>query len=189
VSEFEDLQRRHTKRTKSVPVCFDQALLEELEGARKRLQKYESDGMLDDSVKQDLGEDVAKLQAKAKDATITIVFQAVGRRRWREMVSDHPPTDEQKAEDPDAEFDPETFLAAAMADSCAGTRQVDAPKDQPLRMKLSRAQFQWIIDEFTFGDVDRIWAACLEANLLDTSPLGGTASHRRGVTRSTQPQS
>jgi hypothetical protein len=154
---FDKLWAKRTKDRGDVRVCFDRALLYELEELEGRLAdaKRDADGMLGSQVPE-LTTQRDELRRKAKDSSTRFVFESIGRRRWRDLMAEHPPTDEQiqeaKKYDQDLDFNPETFPAAAMAAAC-------------VEPGISVEQAQEMMDELPEGVGNRIWVACLRANV------------------------
>lgn len=82
-------------------------------------------------------------------------FQAIGRRAWRELLAQHPPTAAQLELDAGLEYDPDTFPAAAIAAACVEPEGVTADAMAELEERLSIGQF------------GRLWTACLAANVQE----------------------
>jgi hypothetical protein len=95
---------------------------------------------------------IVELTDQARAAETEFVFQALGRRAWRDLVAQHPPKDSDKEAGRD--FDGETFPAAAMAACCT------SPTGATL------AQFEQLRDGDSIGDAqwNRLWATCNRAN-------------------------
>lgn len=145
--------------TQTVEVCFDRTLVSELEEAQARLQaaKKTAGGMLE--APAELENHVAELAKKVEEKTRTFIFSSIGRRAWRKLLSEHPPTDEQKENTPPDVFgnridnNPETFPVAAMVATCTSPG-------------LTQEEAQWIADELPEAVYMRFWNAVLQANVL-----------------------
>lgn len=149
---FSDFQQETTKDHASVSVCFDRALLSELEAAEAELAQMPPTGTLEDA-RTALTAHVDQLKETIRSKSRTLTFEAIGRKAWRDIQAEHPPTDEQKKEfGVFLDHDPESFPAAAMAASCK------APG-------MSVEQAQWLADEMPVSVVDRVWTTCLRANV------------------------
>lgn len=98
----------------------------------------------------ELANRVAQLEKAVREKTRELIFESIGRRAWKRMVADHPPTDE--SEDKLAGYNIETFLPQALAASCASPG-------------LTLEQADWIMADLPDGVVGRIVEACLRANL------------------------
>jgi hypothetical protein len=165
-------KQEFTPKSVKVEVLFDGDLASRLKEAES--EAAQSNGMLaaPDKVEKLLD----ALKAEAREKTHTLIFKTVGRKRWRDLLSEHPPTEEQRRASPMTDFNHETFPAAAMALSC----------DEP---KLTIEDAQWMLDTLDVGDADKVWAACLDANITGVSvPKAATATARRGGRKLT-PQS
>lgn len=128
-------------------VCFDRALLFELEQAEADAKK--EPGMLDSG-----GPPVQELRDEIKAKTRRFVFESIGKRAWRDLLAEHPPTKEQRASLGMAlDHNPDTFPPAAMAATC-------------VEPGMTAEQAQWFYDEFPIGVVERVWNAVLLANVI-----------------------
>lgn len=145
--DFEEWKKEATPHHESVPLCFDRELLAELEEAEAARAEYA--GML--QAPAELQERIADLSKEVEKKTRVLTFRSIGRRKWRELLAEHPPTKQQGALG--ADHNPETFPPAAMAATCS----------EP---GLSLEQATWIFEELPTGVVDRVWAAVLGANLI-----------------------
>lgn len=147
MGELKEWRENAKPYTASIDVCADGQLVAELEAAQRRLEE-ESAGMLE--APKELETHVQALAKKVQELTRTFVFQSIGRREWRKLKSEHPPTEEQAA----AEFDhnPETFPAEAFLRSC-------------ISPKLTREDAEWLAD-LPEGEFMGVWGALLKANLI-----------------------
>lgn len=150
MSDFKAWQDQAKPFKATVDVCADGELVAELDAAWARLEK-EKEGQLEPP--SELEAHVAALSKKVEEKTRTFVFQSIGRREWRKLSSEHPPTDEQKALEPELDHNPDTFPPAALAASCSEPRLTDEDA-------------QWLCDVLPDGEFFRIWSAVLSANLI-----------------------
>lgn len=101
-----------------------------------------------------LAEKVLELRGQAQASEVEFVFKSIGRLAGRELIRDHPPTKEQKAELGEGEslpWNPETYPPALLAASCESVRN---------------GTVAWWIrkcDEWGDGQVARLWQAALSA--------------------------
>jgi hypothetical protein len=133
-------------RIHRVSLVLDGDLLDEHERLTAALASLPDGGnseALEDALDQ--------LDEQIREAEVTFVFRGIGRGRWRKLLADHPPTDEDKAIG--SEFNSETFPFAAMAASI-------------VEPSLSEADLL-SLNEDALAEVDfqEIWLACLIANL------------------------
>lgn len=146
---FESWQQDATPHTVSEEVCFDRALVGELERAEAELARHR--GMLEPP--PELAARVEELAAAVTEKTRTLVFTSIGRTAWRELLSGHPPTDEQREQlGRGLDHNPESFPFAAIAAACS----------EP---GLTPEQAKWLSDNLPISVFERIWGACLTANV------------------------
>ena len=103
-----------------------------------------------------IAKQIEELQAVARGHEVEFVFRSIGRKAWSDLVSQHPPTKKQKAElkgNQRLEWNPETFPIAAVAESCIKPAGV------------TEDAVQRIADEWTHGQWQLLWNACLAANI------------------------
>lgn len=148
MSELQEWREKAKPYRASVDVCVDGELVAELEAAQARL-KEESEGML--AANEELEAHVLAVAKEVEARTRTFTFESIGRLAWRKLKSEHPPTEEQAAE----EFDhnPETFPVEAFLASC-------------IEPKLSREDAEWLCHDLPEGEFLRLWGALLKANLI-----------------------
>jgi hypothetical protein len=122
-----------TRDRATVRVCFDRALVSELERVEDALRDAEKErnGMLGDDKLVRLKERANDLRKQVNKKSTTLVFESMGRTKWESFMADHPPTDEQIKEAEASKqtrprFNPETFPAAAMLRTCVEPEGFDA---------------------------------------------------------------
>jgi hypothetical protein len=95
------------------------------------------------------------------------VLQSVGAAEWQELVSLHPPTEEQRERlGKELDYDPDTFPLAAIAVCLADPEVTSVDEVKQLRAKLPQAVWQ------------QLWDGCLRANLgVNKVPPSLTGSH------------
>jgi hypothetical protein len=150
-----DLRKRHTPATASARITLNSALLAEIERAEEQLEEARKN---DDSLaggSAELARRVVELHEQAQKEEDTFTFQAVGARQWSDMLSQHPPSKEQRAEGLD--HDPDPFSRAAMAASA-------------IEPKLTAEDVDWLYDNLSLGQYRRLWGACLAANVGVSGP-------------------
>lgn len=122
-----------------------------------------------------LAADTAELRA-ALDAArgsleatmVSMRFRSIGRKRYDKLVTEHPATDEQKAEQPDAAWNLDTFPPALLSASCI---------EPPMTVEEATELFEtWNVAEFM-----EIWTAALAVNTQRrVVELGKGSSGMRG---------
>lgn len=150
---------RAKARTARVSICLDGDLEDRLESARAAFEAAAENS--DEAAV--LAADLVALEDEVAEASTEFVFQ-VGRGRWRKLMADHPPTDEQKAQG--AEFDVDEFPFAAMAEFLV----------EPV---MSAEQLKQLDDE-AFDEVkfSKLWGACLKAAVGGQSRPSSEAARR-----------
>jgi hypothetical protein len=173
---FSGWQQEATKEREEVWVCFDRRLLSELEQAESDLKKHEAakkQTFLDEpSASQDAGSRVEKLRKKIEESRRMLVFENIGRGPWRELLRQHPPTPEQREQmGRDLDNNPDTFPVVALSASC-------------VEPGLTKDQAEWLMNELPIAEFERVWAACIKANILGArDPFVSTGNLLRGVKR------
>jgi hypothetical protein len=163
VSDFDSWKAQATPYSRDVEVCADGDLVARLEDL-ERQREERSRGMLE--APTDLDEQIQALAEEVQSKTLKLTFRSIGRLRWRKLISEHPPTVEQKEQDEGLDHNPETFPPVAFSASC------DA---------LTEEQARWLCDNLPEGEFFRLWGACLAANLIggDAKKAVATAAAAR----------
>lgn len=110
------------------------------------------------------------LEEELRDSEVEFRFRALGRRRYNELLADHPPTDKQKQEAADADavlaYNPDTFPPLLLAASCV----------EPTDMDVDDWSDIW--ENWSEGQVGPLWRTCLAANMggTDAGPKSQIAS-------------
>lgn len=165
-----------TPDRREVPVCFDRRLLFQLDAAVKRRDHAaasEVKGGKTLSISEEekaLQAEVDDLEAKVSAKMRILVFEGLGWGPWRELLSQHPPSDDQAevfsravqlGYTPHAliniGYNAETFHPAAIAASCT---------DPGITEEQARGFYEEVPGKGGLppGVLDRIWTAVLEVN-------------------------
>lgn len=108
--------------TKTLLVPLDDDFEERLREASEDVQRAR---LLDKDVEQAK----AKLQAledEVRESGLVFVFQGIGRARYEMLLRDHEATEKQKAKNPKAMWNDETFPAALCALACVNSDMTEA---------------------------------------------------------------
>lgn len=158
MSKFNEYRQETTKDRKTIRVCFDRALLSDLEDAERELKERQTGNetaggkMLSDAETTKLKKRVETLKSKVKEKARPFIFESIGRRRWQDLVGEHPPTDANKEEFGESiDFNPDTFPAAAISRSC-------------IDPGMTVEEAQWFLDEFPLNVGQRVFEAALRVN-------------------------
>ena len=125
----------------------------------------------DDARLLELAEQLEAVQADIRAHAVEFVIVGLGKKRWTDLLADHPPTDEQRAElGRWLDHNPETFPYEAIAASITDPEGLTAEKVHDLE------------DILTVGEWERLWRAVVAANVGDRVPgesLAASAVLRR----------
>lgn len=161
---FADWQQEYSPKRTSVDVLFDGGLAARLAEIEERLAEWEDAKpaqlkTLGDKASPELEalrQEAEQLRAEARGKVRTLIFESVGRKRWRDLVAEHPPTEEQRKRFPllamiSEPVNMETFPAPALAMSC-------------VEPGLSLEEAEWIMEKLPVEDSNRVLDACMDAN-------------------------
>jgi hypothetical protein len=141
-------------KTARVRLCLDGHLLDEhavLSEQLEQAQRYD-ETTNDPDTAPGIAQEIVALEARIAEEEVEFVFRGLGRGRWRTLLADHPPSEEQVAQGA-VDFDPDVFPFEAMAASLVEpTMTAD---------ELSELNDE-VLDEIQFNT---IWGTCLRANL------------------------
>ena len=91
-----------------------QDLVDEHEALTAKADAARQDQSIDSNV-ADYARQLAELEDEFEEHYVAFRFRALPRRQWVDLLAAHPPTKEQRRDDPRAQFNPETFPAHAIA--------------------------------------------------------------------------
>lgn len=159
---FDHLKKK-SKPTKRLTVVLDDDLAQDAEAAARAL----SETQYAKSTKAEIARlegAVKTADAAVAEASVVLVFQSIGRRRYDELVDAHPPTEQQqedaKAQGGVAGYNPTTFLPALISESL-------------LDPALTIEQVNELWDEWNNAEVLALINAAMEVNTTRrTADLG-----------------
>lgn len=99
-----------------------------------------------------LAQQLAELEAEIDAAKRPFTFKAIGKRKWADLMAKHPPKPEQVKVYGRLDHNPDTFPAAAIAASC-------------ISPVMTVDQVKAFEDGLNQTEFDKLWGACLEANV------------------------
>jgi hypothetical protein len=150
-----DRLKKKKPARKEVLVVLDDDLTEAFEAADKKVKGLVAAGHKDDStelVEAKAARDEAK--AALDEATVTLVFQSIGRKAYEELVTGYPPSEEQKTlakelgeEEPG--FHAEEFPPALIAACC-------------VEPKMTVEDAREIFDEWNTSETMTLFLAAIE---------------------------
>lgn len=178
--DLADVVGGHKPRRVSVRLCPDNELAVAYAEARHDLeQAVKQSTSLDGTATGKAREAVAELQKAVEDASVEFTLQSIGRAAWTKLRDKHQPSKAQREQYRQVgqilDHNPDTFPQAAIAASLIEPVAESAAETVALVNRI------W--DEWTWGECERLWNACLEANLgALTVPKQSTASVKTRTT-------
>jgi hypothetical protein len=164
---FDEFLAEYTPGRKRVKIISRGDLVEELEKAKEALDDLRRAKVAGDvpiteaDPSEELAERIVDLEAECRRYEREWAFEGIGRKAYRDLVAEHPPTDAQVAKGKDRNLVPEwnedTFLPALIAASCVKPKGVTV--DGLTKLQQLIGWVQW----------GRLWQAALEANAGDVS--------------------
>jgi len=157
---YEDLKAKRGKPTETVQLHTRHDITKQIKDLERELSAAEdtdrrNKGMAAHKPQAPgIAEKIAALEAEAEADAIPVTFVEIGKKAWRDLEDEHPPTEEQNEELAEGKLrhNPETFPAAAMAASCV----------EPAG--LTAEDFEAMGEDFGEGEFERLWNACILAN-------------------------
>lgn len=108
-----------------------------------------------------IAQQIRDLETEAQASEVVFAFEGLGQGTLARLQAEHPATAETRKrlgldEGAELEFDPETFPPALMAASCI----------EPAELKGNVEEWTDIHQNWSTGQVTRLWAACMGANAM-----------------------
>jgi len=176
MSSFDDVMARAKPREATARILLDQNLLEEHETLSAKLSAIITDSMERPTEAVELSEQVAALEERIEAEKVPFTFRSIGHRRWRDLLSEHPPLKQQLADNQHLDFNPETFPPAAIAASC-------------VEPEMTEEQVGTLSEVLSVAQFSELWGACLTANVggnqSPKSPAAGLILRRNGGSATT----
>lgn len=178
-SQFAEWREEFSPDRKPVDICFNRELLAELEEANQELRALQAgEGKMLEAKKELLEAEarVHDLIEKVKATEKTLVFQSIGTKAWRDLLSEHPPVGEQVRQivmftGAPLEYNPDTFIPMALHKCC-------------IEPGMSLEDAQWFCEVFPLKEIDRAFGAVTTCNVTGLDrPFDDTGSLLRGVKR------
>lgn len=139
---------------RTVPICLDGTLAEQLEQLRAEWvdRAGSGQGLAPSPDVAAVIDRIRDLEAQADAATVEFAVRSIGAKAWRKLMAEHAPPDDRLLDG--WRFDPDTFPQAALAASCVEPAMTDDEADQ-LQVRLSSGQWE------------KLFRAVLECNAGD----------------------
>jgi hypothetical protein len=144
------LTSRKKPMTKFVEILLDPDALDIYERAQERLGEATAD------TRAAIQRDVDDARAAVIEATVTMKFQSLGRKRYEALIAEHPATEKQneqalKETNTEAGYNLDTFPPALIQASC-------------IEPELSLEDVQAIYDSWNSAELMTLFFAALEVN-------------------------
>jgi len=101
-----------------------------------------------------LEDELRAVEAEIEAAKVDFRFRAVGSRVWFDLLAAHPPTKEQVKARPNLDHNPDTFMAAVMAESCVDPEMTVEDATE-------------LLGEVHPSQRDELWGTCVGLNRGD----------------------
>ncbi|MFJ5307480.1 hypothetical protein [Streptomyces sp. NPDC088350] len=157
-----DRLRRRARPQKRLRICDDEDLRQRYDDAEQRARRArfvaEANPGDESAVRQSADADTARdeIRQLLDEASEFLIFRALPRPALEELISEHPPT-EQQAEDGSI-FNPDTFPAALVA-----AASVDG---------MSREEAEELLDGWSTPDANALWDAAWKVQQESRVELG-----------------
>lgn len=175
-----ELKAAHRNTRVTVRVPFDADAADEAERLAAQLPQVRDDDDRENRIPEapKLAARIQELEAAARGSEVEFTFEGIGRRRYQQLLDENPATKEQnEAAGEQLAYNIERFPPLLLAASCV----------EPVELAGNLAEWTEIHDEWSAGQVGRLWRACTQANaavseppksLLASSILATNASER-----------
>lgn len=154
-------------RRKTVSIIGDDEALERIKDLQNALED-EVDTQLVTKLKADLKAAEEALEA----STLRITLQSIGRKRYEELVSEHPPTEAQNKESEEATGQPAPYNTDTFPPALIAASAVDP------EMTVEQATELW--DEWNTGELMELFFVAIEVNTQRRVGLGKESGPVRG---------
>ena len=157
-----DIKARKKAVTKRVTVQLDGEVANRIAGLRAlQTAARDSDRLSNEPDKAPaIIEQIEQAVEASRDTEIVFTFKSIGRFRYDDLVMEHPPTKEAKREG--AEFNPDTFPPALVAESCVTITEFDGTEIEG--MSLEDATEIFASPDWNGAELRRIFFGALEVN-------------------------
>lgn len=165
-SVMDQLREKVSRRRATAKILLDQALVAEHAQLEAELSAAVTRdvGLNEPDQSPEVARRIEALEARLDTECERFVFESVGTTAWFKLVTEHPPLDSQRRTH-DTNW--VTFRPAAIAASS-------------VEPKLTVDDAQWLMDELPVSEWEKLWAACMEANVgADARPKSALASTLR----------
>lgn len=135
----------------SIDIILNDHALEDYEEAKKSYELSLLNKRVSEEDRAALKEALECAKVELEEATVTMTFQAIGRGAYERLMNDHPATEEQKIENEDVPYNPDTFPPALIAASC-------------IEPKMEEEDAKEICDTWNGAEVTLLFYTALQVN-------------------------
>jgi hypothetical protein len=158
-TDWATAKRRHVNTQVGVTLAMASDAAEEAERLVPLLRRLrDADGEREDLSEQvhAMAERIHQLECDAEASEVTFLFRGIGRGHAEKLRLDHPLPEAMKGTKAAelVDWDPATLPPALMAASCV----------EPAELAGNVEEWQDIHDNWSEGQVAKLWRACLQAN-------------------------
>jgi hypothetical protein len=157
------LKGQHSNLVRSCTVVMRADLLDQIDQLENELIEIRQDDERLNRVAlaPHVAEKIRELEKQAQASEVRFAFKGLGRGEFARIQAAHPATEEIKAEfGENTDINPRTWPPALMAASCI----------EPTELAGNLPEWTQIHEEWSDGQVMRIWATCMGANAGVASP-------------------
>ena len=170
MSSAADIKARIRRPEKTVELCLAgdlQAQYEDLERELARARGKAPSGTLAGGANSEaagIARSIQALQEEMREHTEIFKFRGLARRKYRDLVVAHPPTDEQVEKNPEVDVNWDTFGVALIATCCYSH-------------EMSEEEVGELVDELTAAQYGSLFTAAQAVNVIGLDiPNSYTAS-------------
>ena len=159
MTSIADLKAKVRRPERSVPICLVgdlQAEHEQLERDLARAREQASSGTLSGGLNAEarqIAERIQALQEEMREHTEVFKFRGLTRREYSDLVAAHPPTDEQKEQNPNADVNWDTYGVGLISACCVSH-------------KMTEEEAGELVDILTTAQYNALFTAAQAVNVL-----------------------
>jgi hypothetical protein len=151
---FADIKKKRKPNLRSVWIQIDPSYEQDLTKLRRslRIEQRKDERENRSPLGPGIEAAIEELEEKAEESKVEFIVSSIGNQHYRRLVDEHPPTDQDREKDPDAEFNYDEF-APALIHACT------------VQPKLTKKNAQEIYNDWDPGEVNNLFLACTMVQL------------------------
>jgi hypothetical protein len=116
---FADIKKKRKPNLRSVWIQIDPSYEQDLTKLRRslRIEQRKDERENRSPLGPGIEAAIEELEEKAEESKVEFIVSSIGNQHYRRLVDEHPPTDQDREKDPDAEFNYDEF-APALIHAC-----------------------------------------------------------------------